>query len=172
MGLTVNAFAARQGETVLRGSAIEESGAPAGFATALLTNAEGVLVVGTTAGEDGRFELKAPQGTYTLTVSLVGFKDASQQVVLNQAQQELPPVRLEEDKQLLGEAIVQAVMPKTKLTGEGLATSVHGSCTVPCWRTRAPRATSWARFRASSRAGRDSKSSAKVRPKSISTAGK
>ena len=127
MALTMNAFAARQNETVLRGSAIEESGAPAGFATAFLTNAEGVLVVGTTAGEDGRFELKAPQGTYTLTVSLVGFKDASQPVTLNQAQQELPPVRLEEDKQMLGEAVVQAVMPKTKLTGEGLATSVHGS---------------------------------------------
>ena len=127
IGLTMNAFAARQNETVLRGSAIEESGAPAGFATAFLTNAEGVLVVGTTAGEDGRFELKAAHGTYTLTVSLVGFKDASQPVTLNQAQQELPPIRLEEDKQLLGEAIVQAVMPKTKLTGEGLATSVHGS---------------------------------------------
>lgn len=125
--LTMNAFAARQNETVLCGSAIEESGAPAGFATAFLTNAEGVLVVGTTAGEEGRFELKAPQGTYTLTVSLVGFKDASLPVTLNQAQQELPPVRLEEDKQLLGEAVVQAVMPKTKLTGEGLATSVHGS---------------------------------------------
>ena len=127
MALTMNAFAARQVETVLRGSAIEESGAPAGFATAFLTNAEGVLVVGTTAGEDGRFELKAQQGSYTLTVSLVGFKDASQPVTLNQAQQELPPIRLEEDKEMLGEAVVQAVMPKTKLTGEGLATSVHGS---------------------------------------------
>ncbi len=127
MVLTMNAFAARQNETVLRGSAIEDSGAPAGFATAFLTNAEGVLVVGTTAGEDGRFELKAAQGTYTLTVSLVGFKDASQPVTLNQAQQELPPIRLVEDTQLLGEAVVQAVMPKTKLTGEGLATSVHGS---------------------------------------------
>ena len=123
----MNVFAARQNETVVRGSAIEESGAPAGFATAFLTNAEGVLVVGTTAGEDGRFELKAAQGTYTLTVSLVGFKDASQPVTLNQAQQELPPIRLVEDTQLLGEAVVQAVMPKTKLTGEGLATSVHGS---------------------------------------------
>ncbi len=90
MALTMNAFAARQNETVLRGSAIEESGAPAGFATAFLTNTEGMLVVGTTAGEEGRFELKAPQGTYTLTVSLVGFKDASLPVTLNQALQELP----------------------------------------------------------------------------------
>ena len=121
------ANAARQNETVLRGSAMEESGAPASFATAFLSNAEGALVCGTTADENGRFELKAAQGTYTLTVSLVGFKDASQQVTLSQAQQELPPIRLEEDKEMLGEAVVQAVMPKTKLTGEGLATSVHGS---------------------------------------------
>ena len=125
--MTISAFAARQNETVLRGTALETGGAPAGFATIYLTNAEGAVVIGTSADADGRFELKAAQGTYTLTVSLVGFKDASQPVTLNQAQQELPPIRLEEDKQLLGEAVVQAVMPKTKLTGEGLATSVHGS---------------------------------------------
>ena len=125
--MTISAFAARQNETVLRGTALETGGAPAGFATIYLTNAEEAVVIGTSADADGRFELKAAQGTYTLTVSLVGFKDASQPVTLNQAQQELPPIRLEEDKQLLGEAVVQAVMPKTKLTGEGLATSVHGS---------------------------------------------
>ncbi len=125
--LTVNAFAARQATTELSGSVIDATGAPVGFATVYLTNSEGAVVVGVAAGEDGRFTLKAEQGSYTLTVSLVGFKDATQQVTLNQAQQEIPPIRLEEDKQLLGEAVVQAVMPKTKLTGEGLATSVHGS---------------------------------------------
>ncbi|MBO6063801.1 MAG: carboxypeptidase-like regulatory domain-containing protein, partial [Bacteroidales bacterium] len=125
--LSINTFAARQAMTELRGSVIDAAGAPVGFATAYLTNSEGAVVIGAAAGEDGRFTLKAAQGTYTLTVSLVGFKDASQPVTLNQALQELPPIRLEEDKQLLGEAVVQAVMPKTKLTGEGLATSVHGS---------------------------------------------
>ncbi len=125
--LTVNAFAARQATTELSGSVIDAAGAPVGFATVYLTNSEGAVVVGAAAGEDGRFTLKAAQGAYTLTVSLVGFKDATQQVMLNQALQEIPPIRLEEDKQLLGEAVVQAVMPKTKLTGEGLATSVHGS---------------------------------------------
>ncbi len=125
--LTVNAFAARQAMTEVRGSVIDATGAPVGFATVYLTNSEGAVVVGAAAGEDGRFTLKAEQGSYTLTVSLVGFKDATQQVTLNQALQEIPPIRLEEDTQLLGEAVVQAIMPKTKLTGEGLATSVHGS---------------------------------------------
>ena len=125
--LTISAFAARQATTELRGSVIDAAGAPVGFATVYLTNSEGAVVNGTAAGEDGRFELKAAQGTYTLTVSLVGYKDTTQPVTLNQALQELPPIRLEEDTQMLGEAVVQAIMPKTKLTAEGLATSVHGS---------------------------------------------
>ena len=117
----------RQGDTILRSTVLESNGAPAGFATAYLSDAAGNMVCGTSADADGRFELKAAPGTYTLTVALVGFKDATQAVKLEGALVELPPVRLEEDTELLGEAVVQAVMPKTKLTGEGLATSVHGS---------------------------------------------
>ena len=125
--LTINAFAARQAVTELIGAVVDATGAPLGFATVYLTNPDGAVVCGTSADADGRFELKAAQGTYSLTVSLVGYRDAVQTVTLNQPRQELSPVRLEEDTQLLGEAVVQAVMPKTKLTGEGLATSVHGS---------------------------------------------
>ena len=125
--LSINAFAARQATTELRGSVVDATGAPVGFATLYITNTDGAVVSGVTAGEDGRFTLKAAQGTYTLTASLVGYKDATQPVTLNQALQELPPIRLEEDTQMLGEAVVQAIMPKTKLTAEGLATSVHGS---------------------------------------------
>ncbi len=125
--LTINAFAARQAVTELTGAVVDATGTPLGFATVYLTNPDGAVVCGTSADADGRFELKAAQGTYSLTVSLVGYRDAVQTVTLNQPRQELSPVRLEEDTQLLGEAVVQAVMPKTKLTGEGLATSVHGS---------------------------------------------
>ena len=125
--LIINAFAARQAMTELRGTVVDATGAPVGFATAFLTDTEGAVVNGGTADADGRFTLKAPQGTYTLTVSLVGYQEATQPVTLSEAVQELPPIRLEEDTQMLGEAVVQAIMPKTKLTGEGLATSVHGS---------------------------------------------
>ena len=107
--LIINAFAARQAMTELSGTVIDASGAPVEFATAFLTNTEGAVVCGTTADADGRFVLKAAQGTYTLTVSLVGYKDATQSVTLSQPQQELSPIRLEEDTQMLGEAVVQAV---------------------------------------------------------------
>ena len=125
--LIINAFAARQTMGELSGTVMDAAGAPVEFATAFLTNTEGAVVNGGTADADGRFTLNAPYGTYTLTVSLVGYKDATQTVTIDQALLELSPIRLEEDTQMLGEAVVQAIMPKTKLTGEGLATSVHGS---------------------------------------------
>ena len=125
--LTFNAFAKRQDETVLRGNVTDKAGAPAGFATVYLNDAQGALVVGTSADAEGRFELKAAQGDYILTAALVGYKDASLPVTLAGPRMELSPIRLEEDAQMLGEAVVQAVMPKTQLTGEGLATSVRGS---------------------------------------------
>ena len=121
------AYAGRQDGTILRGTAVDPDGAPAGFATVYLSGADGAVVSGTAADADGRFELRAAEGSYTLTVSLVGYKDNSQPVSLKGALVELPPVRLEEDTEMLGEAVVSAVMPKTRVTGEGLATSVHGS---------------------------------------------
>ena len=121
------ANAARQLETTLRGSVVEQSGEAAGFATVYLSAKDGALVCGTTADASGKYELRAAQGEYIITASLVGFKDASQKVVLSGNLMELPAITLEEDTEMLGQAVVEAVMPKTKLTGEGLATSVHGS---------------------------------------------
>ncbi len=127
MSFSTGAFAARQGETLLRGSIVDASGEPAGFATAYLSAADGTVVTGNTADESGRFELRAAEGSYTLTISLVGYRDVKKEVKLAGPVMDLPTITLNEDSELLGEASVSAVMPKTHLTGEGLATSVRGS---------------------------------------------
>lgn len=127
LSFSTAANAARQIETTLRGTILEQSGEAAGYSTVYLSTPEGAMVCGTTADAAGRFELKAPQGRYILTASLVGFKDATQTVVLSGNTMDLPAIRLEEDSEMLGQAVVEAVMPKTKITGEGLATSVRGS---------------------------------------------
>lgn len=120
-------FAARQNTVILRGSVRDEAGEPAAYATAFITKADGSIAAGVSADEQGAFELAAPAGEYTLTVALVGYKEAVQSVKMEGALTTLSPIVLKEDTELLGEAVVAAVMPKTKLTGEGLQTSVHGS---------------------------------------------
>ncbi|MBQ3883008.1 MAG: TonB-dependent receptor [Bacteroidales bacterium] len=125
--LSVSLFAAKQPQLNITGSVIDQSGSPMGFATVYLSSSEGKVIAGTATEEDGRFTLKAVPGDYTLTVSLIGYKDNSREISLSTPGLELPPITLEEDSQLLEGASVQAIMPKTKLTGEGLQTSVRGS---------------------------------------------
>ena len=125
--VSVSLFAAKQPQLNITGSVIDQSGSPMGFATVYLSSSEGKVIAGTATEEDGLFILKAVPGNYTLTVSLIGYKDNSREITLAATGLELPPITLEEDSQLLEGASVQAVMPKTKLTGEGLQTSVRGS---------------------------------------------
>ena len=127
LSFAAGANAARQGETTLRGTIQDATGEPAGFATIYLTGADGTIVSGYTADAEGHFEFRAAQGEYTLTVSLVGYRDYSQPVKLASTLMDLAPITLQEDTELLGEAVVSAVMPKIRVTGEGLATSVRGS---------------------------------------------
>ena len=63
--INIGVFAARQDETVLRGSLVDASGDPVGFATAYLSSADGRVVSGVTTGEDGRFELRSASGDWS-----------------------------------------------------------------------------------------------------------
>ena len=122
-----NLSAARQGEGVVSGSVKDSNGEPLGFATVYLTGAGGSIVTGEATDDAGRFSLKALRGDYTLTVSLIGYKDVTREVHLFSATLDLGTIRMEDDAEMLEGASVEAVMPKTKLTGEGLQTSVRGS---------------------------------------------
>ena len=119
-------FAARQNEAILKGSVQDPAGEPLGFATVYLS-ANGSIVTGTAIDETGLFTLKTAPGTYTLTVALIGYKDASRSVELKAGEQTLDPIRLEEDTVLLEGSVLSVIVPKTKLTGEGLQTNIRGS---------------------------------------------
>ena len=105
-----------------KGKVIDENGEPVAYATvAVLSQADSTLVCGTTAGEDGTFNIVTGETTGVMMVSMLGYQT-----------QYLSPadgitVILKEDASLLQGTVVTAVMPKTKLTGEGLQTSVRGS---------------------------------------------
>lgn len=72
------------------------------FATVALRQADSTIVAGGMTSNDGSYTLSAPKGTYTLEVSMVGFKTQSMEVSL--------PVNkivyLEEDSQMLAAAAV------------------------------------------------------------------
>lgn len=90
----------------LKGKAVGPNGEPIGYATALLApegeeyNPAKEGHQGTSASAEGHFSFVAPEGNYTLTITFIGYKPHSQEIVLN-APTDLGAITLEEDAQLI-----------------------------------------------------------------------
>ena len=118
MAVSLNAFAAED----WRGRVIDEKGEPVAFANvAILSRADSTLVAGTTTLEDGSFFIPTDSRDGIMMVAMLGYRTVYLPVSDN------AEIRLQEDNTVLQEAVAVAVMPKTKLTGEGLQTQVRGS---------------------------------------------
>lgn len=105
-----------------KGRVTDERGEPIAFANvAVLSKADSTVVAGTTTTEDGSFYIKADGKNHMLMVSMIGYRtehlDSADGVTIT----------LLPDSEFLEGAVVSAVIPKTKLTGDGLQTSVRGT---------------------------------------------
>ena len=105
-----------------KGKVVNGKGGPVAYANvALLSRSDSTVVCGAVTEEDGTFRLVTKESDGILLVAMLGYRPR----YLDPAEALL--ITLEEDDSLLEGAAVQAVMPKTRLTGEGLQTNVRGS---------------------------------------------
>ncbi len=104
------------------GRVVDENGEPVAYATVYVVSpADSTVLCGTTTAEDGTFHIKTDETGGLMVVEMLGYKTQTFQPVSGIV------VRLEADTFFLEGAVATAVMPKTKLTGEGLQTSIRGS---------------------------------------------
>ena len=87
----------------------------------LLSLPDSAFVQGAVTNDEGAFKIVTSKNDGLLQVSYIGYET-----------QYLPAadglvIALKEDEMMLGEVVVKAQLPKTKLTGEGLQTNVKGS---------------------------------------------
>ena len=100
-----------------KGKVVDEKGEPVAYANvAVLSPVDSNVVCGAVTEEDGSFHIVTDVKDGIMMVVMLGYQT-----------QYLRPVdgvlvRLVEDAAMLEGAVVSAVMPKTKLTGEGLQT--------------------------------------------------
>ncbi len=105
-----------------KGRVLDENGQPLPYATvALLSSGDSTLVAGTTSSQDGSYKLLTSRQSGILMVSMVGYRT-----------QYLKPeqdciLTMQPDVSSLTAATAVATMPKVRLTGEGMRTSVRGS---------------------------------------------
>ena len=87
----------------------------------LLSLPDSVFVQGAVTNDEGLFKMATNKNDGLLQVSCIGYQTTYQTAADGLT------IVLTEDSQLLGEVVVKAQLPKTKLTGEGLQTNVKGS---------------------------------------------
>ena len=105
-----------------KGKVVDEKGEPVAYANvAVLSKADSTVVCGTVTGEDGSFNIVSGETDGIMMVAMLGYKT----VYLSPVDGAV--ITLADDTQTLEGAVASAVMPKTKLTGEGLQTNVRGS---------------------------------------------
>lgn len=106
------------------GRVVDAEGRPVPFAgVVMLALPDSAVVGGTVTGQDGRFTLAPGPRAALLRVSLVGYVP----VCLPLDSALAADIRLFEDRNLLGEAVVTARRPVARLTATGLETQVAGT---------------------------------------------
>ena len=105
-----------------KGKVVDEKGDPVAYANvAVLSKADSSVVCGTVTEEDGTFNIVTGEKDGIMMVAMLGYK------TIYITPEDGAVIRLTGDTSLLEAASIQVVMPKTKLTGEGLQTNVRGS---------------------------------------------
>ena len=105
-----------------KGKVVDANGEPVAYANvAVLSKADSTVVCGTVTEEDGTFDIVTKENDGIMMVAMLGY----QTIYLKPVNGAL--ITLREDASMLESAMATAIMPKTKLTGEGLQTSVRGS---------------------------------------------
>ena len=105
-----------------KGKVVDENGEPVPYANVVvLSKADSTVVCGAVTTDDGSFNIVTSETDGIMMVAMMGYR------TVYLAPMDGAVITLETDAAMLEGAAISAVMPKTKLTGEGLQTTVKGS---------------------------------------------
>ena len=105
------------------GRVIDQNGEPLGFVSVALLTADSTYIQGATSDENGAFMIQATDACCILRLSFIGYR--TQYVDVKGT--DVGTIQMEEDQPLLSEIIVKGQMPKTKLTGNSMVTTIQGT---------------------------------------------
>jgi hypothetical protein len=105
------------------GRVIDQNGEPLGFVSIALLSADSTYIQGATSDENGAFMIQTTDACCILRLSYIGYRTQ----YVNVKGSDLGTIQMEEDQPLLSEIIVKGQMPKTKLTGNSMVTTIQGT---------------------------------------------
>ena len=106
------------------GKVVDEEGKGLPFVNVvLLSLPDSTIVHGTVTDGDGMFSISADISGGVLQLSMLGYETVSIPIEEVKGQ----TIVMEEDMDVLGEAVVKGFMPKTRLTGNSMITTIQGT---------------------------------------------
>ena len=105
------------------GRVIDAQGEPLPFVSVALLASDSTYIQGATSDVDGIFQIKTTDACCILRFSYIGYRTK----FVNVNGSEIGTIQMEEDQAMLSEIVVKGQMPKTKLTGNSMITTIQGT---------------------------------------------
>jgi len=108
-----------------RGKVVDSENAPMPYATVVVLTPDSMFVKGTVSDIDGLFDIPDDTREGILRISSIGFRTVCLNLPLEKSSD--IKVTLMPESTELSEVEISATLPKTKLTGQGMETSIQGT---------------------------------------------
>ena len=105
------------------GRVIDAQGEPLPFVSVALLASDSTYIQGATSDVDGFFQIQTTDACCILRFSYIGYRTK----YVNVNSSEIGTIQMEEDQAMLSEIVVKGQMPKTKLTGNSMITTIQGT---------------------------------------------
>ena len=105
------------------GRVIDMQGEPLPFVSVALLTADSTYIQGATSDVDGFFQINTTDACCILRFSYIGYRTK----YVNVDGSEIGTIQMEQDQTMLNEIVVKGQMPKTKLTGNSMITTIQGT---------------------------------------------
>ena len=105
------------------GRVIDAQGEPLPFVSVALLASDSTYIQGATSDVDGYFQIMSTDACCILRFSYIGYRTKYVDV----RSSEIGTIQMEQDQTMLNEIVVKGQMPKTKLTGNSMITTIQGT---------------------------------------------
>ena len=105
------------------GRVIDMQGEPLPFVSVALLASDSTYIQGATSDVDGYFQIMTTDACCILRLSYIGYHTK----YVNVNGSEIGTIQMEQDQTMLNEIVVKGQMPKTKLTGNSMITTIQGT---------------------------------------------
>lgn len=117
-GISMNGLA-----QTLTGKVTDENDEPLAYANVVLQKADSTFIAGTVTDTLGIFRLPAHNDATMLQVSFVSYNTICLQIV----GKDFGTIKMEPDAEMIGKAVVKAVLPKTEIQGDAFVTKIENT---------------------------------------------